>query len=254
MPSRFRTALARGRRADIDAYASYVIAALAFALSYSKLVDLAARAGYGEHMSLAWPLIVDGLAVMAARGVLRLGKGRWYPWALLVAGTAVSILAAVMNAMVPPGPLSPGATAAVTIVPALCLPFAAHLARKMRDAGDVSPSDVAPAEVASRTGVAQESDATVEVTDVTPDVTPSTPVDVAEAVTVTTEQDATLRLVEPDGSPRRRTGKYTDAQKAEAIRCVTEEGMSLRDAGHQIGGAPGETVRRWILAKARAVA
>ncbi|MDF3308694.1 DUF2637 domain-containing protein [Rhodococcus sp. T2V] len=116
---------------QIDSHLAYGIAIVAFILSYSKLVDLALRAGYGYGAYL-WPLIVDGLAIMAARGVLRLESSRWYPWAMLVAGTAVSILAAVMNALVPPGPLPSAATAAVTIVPAACLPFALELARRMR--------------------------------------------------------------------------------------------------------------------------
>lgn len=148
-------------RFRFDTVATYAIALLAFALSYSKLVDLASRAGYGEIMSHAWPLIVDGIAVVAARGVLRLAAGRWYAWSLLVAGTAVSILAAVLNAMVPAGPLPPVATSAVTVIPALCLPFALHLARKMSDtetcdvapAEDATAADVAPAATADPDGV-----------------------------------------------------------------------------------------------------
>lgn len=47
---------------NIDAIGLYAISVPAFLLSYSKLVDLASRAGYGEHMSKVWPLVVDGRA------------------------------------------------------------------------------------------------------------------------------------------------------------------------------------------------
>ncbi|MDH6279319.1 DUF2637 domain-containing protein [Prescottella agglutinans] len=136
---------------NTDALASYGIAVLCFILSYSKLVDLAERAGYGDHMSKLWPLAVDGLAVMAARAVMRLSAGRGFAWALLIGGTVVSVLAAVLGAMVPPGPLPPLATAAVTIIPPLCLPLAAHLARKMLDAAP--QGDAASEEAALETAV-----------------------------------------------------------------------------------------------------
>lgn len=205
-----------------DAAVAYVIAALAFALSYTKLVDLADRAGYGL-MAYAWPLIVDGLAVMAARGILRLtGAPRWYARGLLLAGTAISILAAILNAMVPPGPLPDVAKAAVWIVPALCLPFAYELARKLQGSHDVaevpdlqtSHDDVAPDEDESPAPVAEDPEP---------------------------ECDTTLHLV----AGATRSSKYTEEQKAEALRLVAE-GVSQREAGRRIGGAPGNTVKRWL--------
>ena len=130
------------KRVSIDTAATYGIAVLAFALSYSKLVDLAERAGYGAIMSHAWPLIVDGLAILAARSVMR-SRSQWYAWSLLVAGTAVSCAGAVAGAVLADGPLPPVAAAAVRFVPALCLPFALKLAEKVRHT-EVS-DDVAPA-------------------------------------------------------------------------------------------------------------
>ncbi|MHA4848747.1 DUF2637 domain-containing protein [Rhodococcus sp. MSC1_016] len=200
-----------------DAVVAYMIAFLAFALSYSKLVDLALRAGYGDLMAHCWPLIVDGLAVMAARGVLSLAASRWYAWSLLVAGTAVSVVAAVANAMFPAGPLPPIAAAAVAVVPPLCLPFASHLARKMRNDEVIEESqpDVA------------------DVQDVAP---PSETPPPAAA-----PEPEPLHLVAPTPRP----SKYTEAQKAEALALVAA-GVSQREAGRRIGGAPGNTVRRWI--------
>ena len=213
-----------------DATIAYVIAALAFALSYTKLVDLADRAGYGL-MAYAWPLIVDGLAVMAARGILRLtGAPRWYARGLLLAGTAISILAAILNAMVPPGPLPDVAKAAVWIVPALCLPFAYELARKLQGSHDVAEACDAADLDTSQVDVAPETVA----------------VDEDQDVAFETDHDEPLRLVALHGAqPARRKSEYTPEQKAEALRLVAA-GVSQREAGRRIGGAPGNTVKRWL--------
>lgn len=228
-------------RLRIDSIATYAIAALAFALSYSKLVDLASRADYGPVMSHVWPLIVDGLAVMAARGVLRLATGRWYAWALLVAGTATSIAAAVTNAMMPAGPLPPAATAAVTIIPALCLPFALHLARKMQDAADIA-HDIAPVDVAVDQAVAAEQD----IAPVHDDETPP-PV----AADTDCDEPLYLELVASQGvTPRRRAGKYSEAQKAEALQLVAA-GVPQREVGRRFGTS-GNTVKGWVRAAERA--
>ncbi|MDF3309732.1 DUF2637 domain-containing protein [Rhodococcus sp. T2V] len=223
---------------NLDANVAYVIAFLAFALSYSKLVDLAVRAGYGELMSYAWPLIVDGLAVMAARGVMRLAKSRWYAWSLLVAGTAVSIFAAVLNAMVPAGPLPPFAAALVTIVPPLCLPFASHLARKLQGAQDGAEE------------VRTDSDQATSHEDLAPVSDDETPPPVA-ADPEDDECEAPLTLVASDGAPPRpRVAKYTDAQIAQALADVAA-GVSQREAGRRIG-ASGNAVRAWVAKAAKA--
>lgn len=137
----------------IDAGATIGIALLAFILSYSKLVGLAERAGYSQHMATLWPLIVDGLAVVATMGVMRLQARRWYAWALLVSATLVSMVAAVASAVFPDGPLPPVAAALVSVVPPLCLLVAPHLAVQLiREGGrsnQVAVTDVAPTEVAS---------------------------------------------------------------------------------------------------------
>ncbi|WP_308188051.1 DUF2637 domain-containing protein [Rhodococcus rhodochrous] len=143
--------------------ATLVIAALAFVLSYSKLADLAQRAGYTASMAHLWPLIVDGLAVVATVGVLRLHTGRWYAWMLLCASTAVSVVAAVASAVFPAGSLPPVPAALVSVVPPLCLLVAPHLAVLMwRDSAGVAGRTVAGVEgctpVESRTVAAAEMD------------------------------------------------------------------------------------------------
>lgn len=120
-------------RPNIDAGTTVLIAVLAFVLSYGKLVDLALRAGYDDIPAHLWPLIVDGLTVVATRGVMRLERNR-YPWALLGAATVVSVAANIGNHLLPPGPLSPVAAATVSIVPPLCLLVAPHLAVRLMKA------------------------------------------------------------------------------------------------------------------------
>ncbi len=147
-----------GRRLDIAA--PYAIAAIGFILSYSKLAELAERAGYGTVTAHLWPLAVDGLAIVATRGVLTLTtpSARRYAWVMLGAGTSVSVIAAITAGMLPPGPLPPAATAAVYVVPPLCLLVAPHLAVKMHDQArrDSESADVAP----TRTDVATSRRAT----------------------------------------------------------------------------------------------
>ena len=85
---------AAGRRwAVVTAVSGTVfIAAGAFWLSFTALVDLAARSGVGAGQAWAWPLIVDGIIVVATVAVVALAgqKTAWYPWALLIGGAAVS--------------------------------------------------------------------------------------------------------------------------------------------------------------------
>ena len=90
-------------RFRFDAVATYVIAVLAFALSYSNLADLAARAGYGTYMAHAWPLVVDGLAQVTSLGMLVAGiiypKHEWVlPYARLELAPLVSTEAALLGA------------------------------------------------------------------------------------------------------------------------------------------------------------
>lgn len=80
------------------------IAVGAFWLSFTSLSDLAARAGIGTGQSWMWPLIVDGIIVVAAISVVALAphgrRATWYPWALHVAGALVSVSANIAHAAV----------------------------------------------------------------------------------------------------------------------------------------------------------
>lgn len=121
-----------GRRwAAMTAVAGTVfIAAGAFWLSFTSLADLAARSGIGSGQAWAWPLIVDGIIVVATVAVVALAGQRsaWYPWALLVGGALVSVTANAIHAVVAADADVPRILAAsVASVPPVVLLAITHL-------------------------------------------------------------------------------------------------------------------------------
>ena len=108
------------------------IAAGAFWLSFTSLADLAARSGIGAGQAWAWPLIVDGIIVVATVAVVALAGQRsaWYPWALLVGGALVSVTANAIHAVVAADADVPRILAAsVAAVPPVVLLAITHLTR-----------------------------------------------------------------------------------------------------------------------------
>src|SRR5699024_10718879 len=128
---------ARPRQADGPALAvltsvagTVFIAAGAFWLSFTALADLAARSGVGAGQAWAWPLIVDGIIVVATVSAVALAGHRsaWYPWALLIGGAAVSVTANAIHAVVAADADVPGVLAAsVAAVPPVVLLAITHL-------------------------------------------------------------------------------------------------------------------------------
>ena len=121
-----------GRRwAAMTAAAGTVfIAAGAFWLSFTSLADLAARSGIGAGQAWAWPLIVDGIIVVATVAVVALAGQRsaWYPWALLVGGALLSVTANAIHAVVAADADVPRILAAsVAAVPPVVLLAITHL-------------------------------------------------------------------------------------------------------------------------------
>lgn len=107
-----------------------LIASAAFWLSFTALSDLARRSGVDGGQVWAWPLIVDGLIVVATVAVVALDRQRaaWYPWLLLMAGTVVSVTGNALHATVAADPDVPGPLAAcVAAVPPLVLLASTHL-------------------------------------------------------------------------------------------------------------------------------
>ena len=146
-----------GRRwAAIMAVAGTVfIAAGAFWLSFTSLADLAARSGIGTGQAWAWPLIVDGIIVVATVAVVALAGQRsaWYPWALLVGGALVSVTANAIHAVVAADADVPRMLAAsVAAVPPVVLLAITHLTVILTRTTDPDPQPAA-----SRSTVTAES-------------------------------------------------------------------------------------------------
>lgn len=123
----------RGRRlAVVTAITGTVfIAAGAFWLSFTALADLARRSGIDTGQAWAWPLIVDGIIVVATVAVVALASQRrptWYPWTLLAAGAVVSVTANAIHAIIAADTDVPSVLAAsVAAVPPLVLLSITHL-------------------------------------------------------------------------------------------------------------------------------
>ncbi|WP_454118521.1 DUF2637 domain-containing protein [Microbacterium lacticum] len=121
-----------GRRWAVVAAASgtVLIGAGAFWLSFVALADLAVRSGIVAGQAWIWPLLVDGLIVVATVAVVALDGHRaaWYPWTLLIAGAGMSVTANAAHALVTAEASVPGVLAAtVAAVPPLVLLASTHL-------------------------------------------------------------------------------------------------------------------------------
>lgn len=110
------------------------IALGAFWLSFTSLSDLARRCGIGADRAWVWPLLVDGVIVIATVSVVALtGTGQprraaRYPWTLLLAGAGVSVLANASHAVVAADARVPAILAAlVAAVPPVVLVATTHL-------------------------------------------------------------------------------------------------------------------------------
>jgi len=110
------------------------IALGAFWLSFTSLSALARSCGIPADRAWMWPLIVDGVIVVATVSVVAIsGSGQdrravRYPWLLLSAGAAVSVLANASHAIVTADAKVPSVLAAlVAAVPPVVLVAITHL-------------------------------------------------------------------------------------------------------------------------------
>jgi hypothetical protein len=115
------------------AVAGTVLIALgAFWLSFTALADLAIRAGIPGNQAWVWPLIVDGIILVATLSVVALApQGRratWYPWTLLVVGAGLSVTGNAIHAVVASdASLASWMAATISAVPPLVLLSITHL-------------------------------------------------------------------------------------------------------------------------------
>jgi hypothetical protein len=120
------------------------IAAGAFWLSFTSLADLARRSGIGAGQAWAWPLIVDGIIVVATVAVVALAGTRasWYPWALLIGGASVSVTANAIHAVIAADADVPSILAgAVAAVPPVVLLAITHLTVILTRPPEPSPDE-----------------------------------------------------------------------------------------------------------------
>ncbi|WP_411700486.1 DUF2637 domain-containing protein [Conyzicola sp.] len=106
------------------------IAIGAFWLSFTSLTDLARRSGISSSQAWVWPLIVDGIIIVATVAAVALAGSRtaWYPWMLLGGGAAISVAANATHAIVADETDIPLLLAAsVASVPPLVLLAITHL-------------------------------------------------------------------------------------------------------------------------------
>ncbi|MBS1698385.1 MAG: helix-turn-helix domain-containing protein [Actinobacteria bacterium] len=153
---------ARGWAVAIAAIGTVLIGCAAFWLSFTALSDLAFRSGIAADKAWAWPLLVDGLIVVATVAVVALDghPAAWYAWTLLGAGALVSVTANALHAVVAAGASVPGVlAAAVAAVPPMVLLASTHLTvvliRSTRTVPAVQPACV-EATVPERTAPAAE--------------------------------------------------------------------------------------------------
>lgn len=205
----------RGRRlAVVTAITGTVfIAAGAFWLSFTALADLARRSGIDAGQAWAWPLIVDGIIVVATVALASQSRPTWYPWTLLAAGAVVSVTANAIHAIIAADTDVPSLLAAsVAAIPPLVLLSITHL------------TVILTRTTTPDAGVNAIEDAPVEAT------TSSGPVVVPEV-----EQAHAVELPVVSVSERR----------AEATHLREVEGWSNKQIARHLGVHP-STVGRWF--------
>lgn len=236
LPSRATVAV------TLAAVAAVAVAVTSFWRSFTAIAELAID--YKVPADQAWmiPVAVDGLVVVAtvAAAVARHSIARGYSWALLVAGTVVSVAGNGIHAwQLTESPIGVG----IAVIPPLVTLAAVHLtillARQDDDTATAPVRDTAPeptrATVADGTGREDSTDA--------PPPRPVTRLRVAPA---TSPRPAATP--QQDHSPATPEANATDAElKAVAIRRVIEEGKTVRATGAELGVSK-DKVQRWVTA------
>ena len=152
--STIETVSPRGRRLSVVTAitGTVFIAAGALWLSFTALADLARRSGIDAGQAWAWPLIVDGIIVVATVAVVALAsqsRRTWYPWTLLAAGAVVSVTANAIHAIIAADTDVPSLLAAsVAAIPPLVLLSITHLTVILTrtTTSDAEEIEAAPAE------------------------------------------------------------------------------------------------------------
>ncbi|WP_150462968.1 DUF2637 domain-containing protein [Nesterenkonia ebinurensis] len=244
-----RRATTGHRWAVSTAVAGTVVIALgAFWLSFTALADLAQRSGIGAGQAWAWPLIVDGIIVVATVAVVALAGQRaaWYPWALLIGGAAISVTANAIHAIVAADSDVPAVlAAAVASVPPVVLLSITHLTvvliqHTTPTTGTRAPSPVAGSSQPPTEPVLPEPSAPEHASLPTTEAAPE-PTQSAEPVT----------SIAGGGDPESPPADSRDAngvvdRRTQAAR-LRDEGWSNKQIARELAVHP-STVGRWFTA------
>lgn len=203
-----------------------VIGVGAFWLSFTALADLAARSGIPEGRAWVWPLLVDGLIVVATIAVFALDQqtGAWYAWSLLICGALVSVAANILHAFVAADATVPAVLAAmVAAVPPVVLLASTHLTVVLIRSTDLSPS-VAPPGAAELSCLSSVRPAPIEEFGIT--LQPATPESGLDPATA------------PSSSASR-------ADKPARAGALHDQGWSKAAIARELGVHP-STIGRWL--------
>ncbi|APE10993.1 hypothetical protein BO226_19130 [Rhodococcus sp. 2G] len=236
----------------LAAVAAVAVAVTSFWRSFTSIAELAVD--YKVPADQAWmiPVAVDGLVVVAtvAAAVARHRVARAYSWALLVAGTIVSVAGNGIHAwQLTESPIGVG----IAVIPPLVTLAAVHLtillARQDSDTATAPVCDTGPEPIRATVTNESEQDATPR---------PVTRLRVASATTprpaatppVATRPAAPQRettIVAPRTTPTVAPMSDTDdAVKRRALQLVAE-GRTRRDVAAELGVSK-DKVQRWVTA------
>ncbi len=222
----------------------------AFWLSFTALADLARRSGTTAQLSWVWPLIVDGVIVVATISVVALShhgaRATRYPWLLLAGGAAVSVSANVTHALVVADAAVPPLLAAlVASVPPVVLLAITHLTVELTRYHRTDPNgSVKTPEWTSRIEHAAGVPSPIATTQKGPTA--------QAALEPVTHRPGTQQLDPSTASaPRRREGTSSSAEeRTMRARKLRRDGLSNRRIATQLGVHP-STVGRWLAETTR---
>ncbi|MCD2111410.1 helix-turn-helix domain-containing protein [Rhodococcus rhodochrous] len=235
---------ARITPASVTLAGTAAICAAAFWLSYEALTDLANRSGITTPW--LWPLIVDGLVVVATVAVVA-GVSR-YAWGLLIAGAAVSVAGNVLHAVLPDGVLPVWLRATVAAVPPVALVAVTHLAVVLRRAHSILHRDA----VADATTRPTEPRSYAEPPQISArdlarcDATASPETDDLTALAESSEEELSpshLHVLDAPGAPRVKADDDAGDIRAKAVAMLSQ-GTPVCDIADELG-VHRATIYRW---------
>ncbi len=225
-----------------------LLGAGAFWMSFTALADLAHRAGTPAELAWVWPLIVDGIIVIATMSVVALSpygaRATRYPWMLLGGAALVSVAANVTHALVAADDTVPSILAAlVASVPPIVLLAVTHLTVELGHYRRQQPqrTPATPATTTTRALPAPQHDASTQVA-----ALPLSDEKVAapgprEDKEPTRPMNGDERAPKSDHHRSPREGK--DAKDEAAM--LSREGLSNRQIADKLG-VHATTVGRWL--------